>query len=179
MATHWNYITKKFICLSILGNRAMEWLTSSVIVMIAPFGFPMSCYLYSLILIKWHFLFWSSAFIKRIFGFLIWIECSFLGNITSCIIKFTNNVQHFFVYYRVVHEEARRSQDRKSPSRTNGCNENRSIDILEMLCKAKVEYDRVRKGGCTSLFKNCTRNCVQMIPSVVRSGSYCIFWYIV
>uniref|UniRef100_A0A8C9L957 mRNA-decapping enzyme C-terminal domain-containing protein n=1 Tax=Pavo cristatus TaxID=9049 RepID=A0A8C9L957_PAVCR len=34
------------------------------------------------------------------------------------------------------------SQDRKSPSRTNGCSENRPIDILEMLSKAKVEYER-------------------------------------
>ncbi|PKU40051.1 hypothetical protein llap_9643 [Limosa lapponica baueri] len=47
---------------------------------------------------------------------------------------------------RVVEQEAQRSQqvsqDRKSPSRTNGCNENRPIDILEMLSKAKDEYER-------------------------------------
>ncbi|NWH65751.1 DCP1A enzyme, partial [Geococcyx californianus] len=46
----------------------------------------------------------------------------------------------------VVEQEAQRSQqvshDRKSPSRTNGCNENRPIDILEMLSKAKDEYER-------------------------------------
>ncbi|NXX89386.1 DCP1A enzyme, partial [Centropus bengalensis] len=46
----------------------------------------------------------------------------------------------------VVEQEAQRSQqvsqDRKSPSRTNGCNEKRPIDILEMLCKAKDEYER-------------------------------------
>uniref|UniRef100_A0A8D0GA17 mRNA-decapping enzyme C-terminal domain-containing protein n=1 Tax=Sphenodon punctatus TaxID=8508 RepID=A0A8D0GA17_SPHPU len=50
---------------------------------------------------------------------------------------------------RVVQQEAERSQhfsqDRKSPSRMNGCNENRSIDILEMLSKAKDEYERVRE----------------------------------
>ncbi|NXT20842.1 DCP1A enzyme, partial [Syrrhaptes paradoxus] len=47
---------------------------------------------------------------------------------------------------RVVEQEALRSQqvsqDSKSPSRTNGCNENRPIDILEMLSKAKDEYER-------------------------------------
>ncbi|KAM6121422.1 mRNA-decapping enzyme 1A isoform 2-T2 [Pterocles gutturalis] len=47
---------------------------------------------------------------------------------------------------KVVEQEALRSQqvsqDRKSPSRTNGCNENRPIDILEMLSKAKDEYER-------------------------------------
>ncbi|XP_010716779.1 mRNA-decapping enzyme 1A isoform X3 [Meleagris gallopavo] len=47
---------------------------------------------------------------------------------------------------KVVEQEAQRSQqvsqDRKSPSRTNGCSENRPIDILEMLSKAKVEYER-------------------------------------
>ncbi|KFQ95372.1 mRNA-decapping enzyme 1A, partial [Nipponia nippon] len=47
---------------------------------------------------------------------------------------------------KVVEQEAQRSQqvsqDRKSPSRTNGCKENRPIDILEMLSKAKDEYER-------------------------------------
>ncbi|XP_074770324.1 mRNA-decapping enzyme 1A isoform X2 [Athene noctua] len=46
---------------------------------------------------------------------------------------------------KVVEQEAQRSQvsqDRKSPNRTNGCNENRPIDILEMLSKAKDEYER-------------------------------------
>ncbi|NXC05191.1 DCP1A enzyme, partial [Orthonyx spaldingii] len=47
---------------------------------------------------------------------------------------------------KVVEQEAQRSQqvsqDRRSPSRTNGCNENRPIDILEMLSKAKDEYER-------------------------------------
>ncbi|NXB08865.1 DCP1A enzyme, partial [Cnemophilus loriae] len=47
---------------------------------------------------------------------------------------------------KVVEQEAQRSQqvsqDGKSPSRTNGCNENRPIDILEMLSKAKDEYER-------------------------------------
>uniref|UniRef100_A0A8C6JUM4 Uncharacterized protein n=1 Tax=Melopsittacus undulatus TaxID=13146 RepID=A0A8C6JUM4_MELUD len=45
----------------------------------------------------------------------------------------------------VVQQEAQRSQvsqDRKSPTRTNGCNENKPIDILEMLSKAKDEYER-------------------------------------
>lgn len=60
------------------------------------------------------------------------------------------SMQRFFsLHNRVVQEEAQRSQqlsqDRKSPNRTNGCNENRSIDILEMLSKAKVEYERVRE----------------------------------
>ncbi|XP_019360558.1 PREDICTED: mRNA-decapping enzyme 1A isoform X1 [Gavialis gangeticus] len=48
---------------------------------------------------------------------------------------------------KVVEQEAQRSQqvahDRRSPSRTNGCSENRPIDILEMLSKAKVEYERL------------------------------------
>uniref|UniRef100_A0A7M4FQI7 5'-(N(7)-methylguanosine 5'-triphospho)-[mRNA] hydrolase n=1 Tax=Crocodylus porosus TaxID=8502 RepID=A0A7M4FQI7_CROPO len=47
---------------------------------------------------------------------------------------------------KVVEQEAQRSQqvahDRRSPSRTNGCSENRPIDILEMLSKAKDEYER-------------------------------------
>ncbi|NWI14712.1 DCP1A enzyme, partial [Crypturellus soui] len=47
---------------------------------------------------------------------------------------------------KVVEQEAQRSQqvclDRKSPNRPNGCNENRPIDILEMLSKAKDEYER-------------------------------------
>ncbi|KAM8799598.1 mRNA-decapping enzyme 1A [Eudromia elegans] len=47
---------------------------------------------------------------------------------------------------KVVEQEAQRSQqvcqDRKSPSRPNGCSENRPIDILEMLSKAKDEYER-------------------------------------
>ncbi|XP_067400274.1 mRNA-decapping enzyme 1A [Emydura macquarii macquarii] len=47
---------------------------------------------------------------------------------------------------KVVQQEAQRSQqvshDRKSPSRTNGCSENKPIDILEMLSKAKDEYER-------------------------------------
>eukprot|EP00075_Anas_platyrhynchos_P034053 XP_027323306.1 mRNA-decapping enzyme 1A isoform X1 [Anas platyrhynchos] len=47
---------------------------------------------------------------------------------------------------KVVEQEAQRSQqvsqDRKSPSRTNGCSKNRPIDILEMLSKAKDEYER-------------------------------------
>uniref|UniRef100_A0A8C8RLL8 5'-(N(7)-methylguanosine 5'-triphospho)-[mRNA] hydrolase n=1 Tax=Pelusios castaneus TaxID=367368 RepID=A0A8C8RLL8_9SAUR len=47
---------------------------------------------------------------------------------------------------RVVQQEAQRSQqvshDRNSPSRTNGCSENKAIDILEMLNKAKDEYER-------------------------------------
>ncbi|NWT88982.1 DCP1A enzyme, partial [Lanius ludovicianus] len=51
---------------------------------------------------------------------------------------------------KVVEQEAQRSQqvsqDRKSPSRTNGCNENRPIDILEMLSKAKDEYERNQIG---------------------------------
>ncbi|XP_053154338.1 mRNA-decapping enzyme 1A isoform X1 [Hemicordylus capensis] len=51
---------------------------------------------------------------------------------------------------KVIQEESQRSQqlsqDRKSPSRTNGCSENRSIDILEMLSKAKVEYERNQKS---------------------------------
>ncbi|NXP46079.1 DCP1A enzyme, partial [Heliornis fulica] len=47
---------------------------------------------------------------------------------------------------KVVEQETQRSQqvsqDRRSPSRTNGCNENKPIDILEMLSKAKDEYER-------------------------------------
>ena len=46
---------------------------------------------------------------------------------------------------KVVEQEAQRSQqvsqDRKSPSKTNGCSENRPIDILEMLSKAKNQIN--------------------------------------
>ncbi|XP_014439971.1 mRNA-decapping enzyme 1A isoform X3 [Tupaia chinensis] len=48
----------------------------------------------------------------------------------------------------VVEEETRRSQqaarDKQSPSQANGCSEHRPIDILEMLSRAKDEYERVR-----------------------------------
>ncbi|XP_073900064.1 mRNA-decapping enzyme 1A isoform X3 [Castor canadensis] len=46
----------------------------------------------------------------------------------------------------VVEEETRRSQqaarDKQSPSQANGCSEQRPIDILEMLSRAKDEYER-------------------------------------
>lgn len=49
---------------------------------------------------------------------------------------------------RVVEEETRRSQqvarDKQSPSQANGCSDHRPIDILEMLSRAKDEYERVR-----------------------------------
>lgn len=48
----------------------------------------------------------------------------------------------------VVEEETRRSQqaarDKQSPSQANGCSDHRPIDILEMLSRAKDEYERVR-----------------------------------
>uniref|UniRef100_A0A8B9FIA9 5'-(N(7)-methylguanosine 5'-triphospho)-[mRNA] hydrolase n=1 Tax=Amazona collaria TaxID=241587 RepID=A0A8B9FIA9_9PSIT len=54
---------------------------------------------------------------------------------------------------KVVQQEAQRSQqvsqDRKSPTRTNGCNRNKPIDILEMLSKAKDEYERPRQKHLT------------------------------
>ncbi|XP_029456734.1 mRNA-decapping enzyme 1A isoform X2 [Rhinatrema bivittatum] len=47
---------------------------------------------------------------------------------------------------KVVQQEAGRAQQishyRKSPNTLNGCNEHRPIDILEMLSKAKDEYER-------------------------------------
>ncbi|XP_072203322.1 mRNA-decapping enzyme 1A isoform X1 [Excalfactoria chinensis] len=56
---------------------------------------------------------------------------------------------------KVVEQEAQRSQqvsqDRKSPSRTNGCSENRPIDILEMLSKAKVEYERNQSNDLSAV----------------------------
>lgn len=69
-----------------------------------------------------------------------------------CFFRSVNSRKNFKILflpscYRVVEQEAQRSQqvsqDRKSPSRTNGCND-RPIDILEMLSKAKDEYERVR-----------------------------------
>uniref|UniRef100_K7F5Y1 5'-(N(7)-methylguanosine 5'-triphospho)-[mRNA] hydrolase n=1 Tax=Pelodiscus sinensis TaxID=13735 RepID=K7F5Y1_PELSI len=49
---------------------------------------------------------------------------------------------------KVVQQEAQRSHqvshDRESPSRTNGYSENKPIDILEMLSKAKDEYERTQ-----------------------------------
>ncbi|XP_035238347.1 mRNA-decapping enzyme 1A isoform X1 [Anguilla anguilla] len=51
---------------------------------------------------------------------------------------------------RVVKQEALQAQqappDRSTPSRTNGCVDERPIDILELLSKAKEEYQRVRPG---------------------------------
>ncbi|XP_058438135.1 mRNA-decapping enzyme 1A isoform X2 [Marmota monax] len=50
----------------------------------------------------------------------------------------------------VVEEETRRSQqaarDKQSPSQANGCNDHRPIDILEMLSRAKDEYERNQMG---------------------------------
>ncbi|XP_030062322.1 mRNA-decapping enzyme 1A isoform X2 [Microcaecilia unicolor] len=51
---------------------------------------------------------------------------------------------------KVVEQEAGRAQQisqyRRSPSSTNGCSEERPIDILEMLSKAKDEYERSQFG---------------------------------
>ncbi|XP_038205946.1 mRNA-decapping enzyme 1A isoform X3 [Arvicola amphibius] len=51
----------------------------------------------------------------------------------------------------VVEEETRRSQqaarDKQSPSQANGCSDQRPIDILEMLSRAKDEYERNQMGG--------------------------------
>nr|XP_042126329.1 LOW QUALITY PROTEIN: mRNA-decapping enzyme 1A-like [Peromyscus maniculatus bairdii] len=51
----------------------------------------------------------------------------------------------------VVKEETRRSQqaaqEKQSPSQANGCNDQRPIDILEMLSRAKDEYERNQMGG--------------------------------
>uniref|UniRef100_H0UT43 5'-(N(7)-methylguanosine 5'-triphospho)-[mRNA] hydrolase n=4 Tax=Cavia porcellus TaxID=10141 RepID=H0UT43_CAVPO len=50
----------------------------------------------------------------------------------------------------VVEEETRRSQqaarDKQSPSQANGCSDHRPIDILEMLSRAKDEYERAQMG---------------------------------
>ncbi|XP_041518312.1 mRNA-decapping enzyme 1A isoform X2 [Microtus oregoni] len=51
----------------------------------------------------------------------------------------------------VVEEETRRSQqaarDKQSPSQANGCSDQRPIDILEMLSRAKDEYERSASSG--------------------------------
>ncbi|NP_001398681.1 mRNA-decapping enzyme 1A isoform 2 [Rattus norvegicus] len=51
----------------------------------------------------------------------------------------------------VVEEEARRAQqaarDKQSPSQANGCSDQRPIDILEMLSRAKDEYERSAPSG--------------------------------
>ncbi|XP_028747041.1 mRNA-decapping enzyme 1A isoform X2 [Peromyscus leucopus] len=51
----------------------------------------------------------------------------------------------------VVKEETRRSQqaaqEKQSPSQANGCNDQRPIDILEMLSRAKDEYERSAPSG--------------------------------
>uniref|UniRef100_A0A2I2Z1E2 5'-(N(7)-methylguanosine 5'-triphospho)-[mRNA] hydrolase n=1 Tax=Gorilla gorilla gorilla TaxID=9595 RepID=A0A2I2Z1E2_GORGO len=51
----------------------------------------------------------------------------------------------------VVEEETRRSQqaarDKQSPSQANGCGDHRPIDILEMLSRAKDEYERSAPSG--------------------------------
>ncbi|XP_037683444.1 mRNA-decapping enzyme 1A [Choloepus didactylus] len=50
----------------------------------------------------------------------------------------------------VVEEETQRSQqaaqDKQSPSQANGCSDHRPIDILEMLSRAKDEYERNQIG---------------------------------
>ncbi|KAM7063625.1 mRNA-decapping enzyme 1A [Molossus nigricans] len=50
----------------------------------------------------------------------------------------------------VVEEETRRCQlaarDKQSPSQANGCSDHRPIDILEMLSRAKDEYERNQMG---------------------------------
>ncbi|NXU50858.1 DCP1A enzyme, partial [Turnix velox] len=62
---------------------------------------------------------------------------------------------------KVVEQEAQRSQqvsqDRKSPSRTNDCNENKPIDILEMLSKAKDEYERNQISDFSMLLSSGTQ----------------------
>ncbi|ERE91847.1 mRNA-decapping enzyme 1A isoform X2 [Cricetulus griseus] len=51
----------------------------------------------------------------------------------------------------VVEEETRRSQqaarEKQSPSQANGCSDQRPIDILEMLSRAKDEYERSAPSG--------------------------------
>uniref|UniRef100_A0AC11CHQ6 Decapping mRNA 1A n=1 Tax=Ovis aries TaxID=9940 RepID=A0AC11CHQ6_SHEEP len=51
----------------------------------------------------------------------------------------------------VVEEETRRSQqaarDKQSPNQANGCSDHRPIDILEMLSRAKDEYERSAPSG--------------------------------
>uniref|UniRef100_A0A8C3X2K9 5'-(N(7)-methylguanosine 5'-triphospho)-[mRNA] hydrolase n=1 Tax=Catagonus wagneri TaxID=51154 RepID=A0A8C3X2K9_9CETA len=51
----------------------------------------------------------------------------------------------------VVEEETRRSQqaarDKQSPNQANGCSDHRPIDILEMLSRAKDEYERSALSG--------------------------------
>ncbi|XP_006892292.1 PREDICTED: mRNA-decapping enzyme 1A isoform X2 [Elephantulus edwardii] len=51
----------------------------------------------------------------------------------------------------VVEEETRRSQqaarDKQSPNQANGCSDQRPIDILEMLSRAKDEYERSAPSG--------------------------------
>ncbi|XP_058144735.1 mRNA-decapping enzyme 1A isoform X2 [Dasypus novemcinctus] len=54
----------------------------------------------------------------------------------------------------VVEEETRRSQqaarDKQSPSQANGCSDHRPIDILEMLSRAKDEYERMGDSNISS-----------------------------
>jgi len=52
---------------------------------------------------------------------------------------------------RIVKQEAdyaqRKTPERAAPGRTNGVAEPRPIDILELLSKAKEEYQKVRRHG--------------------------------
>ncbi|XP_062969994.1 mRNA-decapping enzyme 1A isoform X2 [Cynocephalus volans] len=54
----------------------------------------------------------------------------------------------------VVEEETRRSQqaarDKQSPNQANGCSDHRPIDILEMLSRAKDEYERMGDSNISS-----------------------------
>ncbi|MBN3280464.1 DCP1A enzyme, partial [Polyodon spathula] len=65
----------------------------------------------------------------------------------------------------VVKQEAERAQQgspgRHTPSKANGCSEDRPIDILEMLSKAKDEYERTQIGEfdiCSSSELLCAHN---------------------
>lgn len=68
---------------------------------------------------------------------------------SDCVL--TGVAKTWFSSSRVVEEETRRSQqavrDKQSPSQANGCSDHRPIDILEMLSRAKDEYERVRLHG--------------------------------
>lgn len=77
---------------------------------------------------------------------------SHFSNISESLQTFSDDpmlMKCIMLWCRIVKEEAMRAQltspERAMVGRTNGCVETRPIDILELLSKAKEEYNRVSK----------------------------------
>lgn len=94
---------------------------------------------------SWGSVFWGRhCYYEAVFQYPWKMDTKILGHIVSkkVFLKLDS------LSSSVVEEETRRSQqaarDKQSPSQANGCSDHRPIDILEMLSRAKDEYERVR-----------------------------------